>query len=189
MLYRISTSLVFCLLKLFFKFEVEGREAIPRKQPFILASNHVSNLDPPTLATACPVKIGFIAKEELFKSRLFSIYLRDVGAIPLKREKSDIKALRTCLKILKNKPLLIFPQGTRGSNFDELNFGVGFLSRKAAVPIIAARIYGTDEVLPKGAKGLSFGKIKVIFAKVDNIKEEDSYQDITLKVADKIRSL
>jgi len=189
MLYRVSTSIVFCFLKIFFKLEVKGKDKIPRNQPFILASNHMSNLDPPTLAASCPVKIGFIAKEELFKSRLFSIYLKDVGAIPLKREKSDIKALRTSLKILKTKPLLIFPQGTRGSNFDELNFGVGFLYRKAAVPIIAARVYGTDKVLPKGAKVFSCGKIKVVFAKVDNIEKEDSYQDITLKVANKIKSL
>ena len=189
MLYRVSTSIVFCFLKIFFNLEVKGKDKIPRKQPFILASNHMSNLDPPTLAASCPAKIGFVAKEELFKNRLFSFYLKDVGAIPLKRQKADIKIMRTFFNTLKNKALLIFPQGTRSADFDAVNSGVGFLSKRSGVPVIAARIYGTDKVLPKGAGSFHKGKIKVIFDKVDNIRDSDTYEEITRKVVDKIKSL
>jgi len=141
------------------------------------------------LAVSCPYKITFLAKEELFDNKLFALYLKDVGAIPLKREKSDIKTLRLALKTLKTKALLIFPQGTRGAGFDRVNSGVGFLCKKAAVPVIAARIYGTDKVFPKGAKFPRRGKIKVIFSKVQTIDQEDTYQDISRKVMEVIKNL
>jgi 1-acyl-sn-glycerol-3-phosphate acyltransferase len=189
MLYRLSTALVFCFFKLFFAIEVKGKQVFPVHRPFILASNHLSNLDPPVLASCCPYKVSFLAKEELFRNKLFALYLKDVGAIPLKRYRADIKIMRLTLDILKKKPLLIFPQGTRDASFNEANAGVGFLYKKAKAPIIAAKIQGTDLILPKGANFFRKGKIKVIFDRVNNIKESDTYSDITLKVMNKIRSL
>jgi 1-acyl-sn-glycerol-3-phosphate acyltransferase len=181
--------LVFLFLKLFFKLKVKGREALPKDQPFILASNHISNLDPAALAAVCPRKIGFLAKKELFKNRISNWYIKTVGGIPLRRGISDVSAVRETLKILRLKPLLVFPQGTRGADFDKANPGVGFLYKKAKAPIIAAKIYGTDKVLPKGAKFFKKGRIEIKFARVDNIKDSDSYEEITAKVMAKIKSL
>lgn len=189
MLYRVSRVLFKWFLKLFYGLEVKGKGVIPESGPFILASNHLSNLDPPTLAVSSPRKIGFLAKEELFKNKFFALYLRSVGAIPLKRGKSEIRAMRLVLKTLETKPLLIFPQGTRSSSLTAANSGIGFFYRKSDIPIIAARIYGTDKVLPRGAKFFSKGRIKVFFARVDNIEKNDSYEDVTRKVMEKIKSL
>ena len=189
MLYRLSKILAYSFLKLFYKLEVKGKKYIPKAGPFILASNHLSNLDPPTLAVSSPRKIGFLAKEELFKNKLLALYLRGVGAISVKRDKSDIRVMRLALKTLKTKPLLIFPQGARGGGFMAANSGVGFFYKKTGVPIIAARIYGTDKALPKGAKFFRKGGIKVVLARVDNIEKSDSYEDVTQKVMNKIASL
>jgi len=189
MFYRLSILLSRCFFKTFFALEVKGKDVFPANQPFILAANHLSNLDPPVLAVACPKRVSFMAKEELFASKLLSLYLKDVGAIPIKRGKSDIKIIRLALKTLKAKALLIFPQGTRGRSFDEANLGVGFLSQKAKVPVVAARVYGTDKVLPKGAKFFHRGKLKIVFAKVNAIKEGDDYRTITQKVMATIESL
>ncbi|MFH1519737.1 MAG: lysophospholipid acyltransferase family protein [Candidatus Omnitrophota bacterium] len=189
MLYRLSNFLVYCFSKLFCELKIEGREAIPKLGPFILASNHLSNLDPIFLVIGSPRKVGFLAKEELFKNKLAILYLKDVGAIPLKRGKSDIKAMRLALKTLKVKPLLVFPQGTRGESFEVTNNGVGFLCKKAGVPVIAARIYGTDKVFSKGVRLFHKSKVRVIFAQVDNIEKADSYANIAQKVISKIANL
>lgn len=189
MIYRLSKALVYCFLKLFYGFEVKGEEAIPKAGPFILASNHLSNLDPPTIAASSPRKIGFLAKKELFKSKLGNFYLKSVGAIPVDRGKNDIRIMRLALKTLESKPLLIFPQGTRGGSLVAANNGIGFFHKKSAVPIIAVRIYGTDKALPKGAKFFGKGKVKVVFARVDNIKNSDNYENITQKVMTKIETL
>jgi len=107
----------------------------------------------------------------------------------LKRGQNDIRAIRLALKLLKNRPLTIFPQGTRGASMEAVNSGVGFLCKKSKVPIIVARIYGTDKESCKDVNLFNKGKIRVIFARVDNIEEGDSYEDITQKVMGKIKSL
>jgi len=177
MLYRISTTLAYCYIRLSYKIEVRGRENVPKKGPFILAGNHLSNLDPPLLAALSPRKVSFLAKEELFKNKIVGLYFRSVGLLPLN------------LKVLKSKPLAIFPQGTRGVSLEAANNGVGFLCKKAKVPVIAARVYGTGKEAPEKVNFFNKGKIRVIFARVDTIEEGDSYEDITQKVMDKIKSL
>jgi len=189
MLYRISTTLVYCYLKLFYKLDIRGKEAFPKKGSFILAANHLSNLDPPLLAVVSPRKVGFLAKEELFYNKISALYFKNVGLMPLKRGQSDIRAVRLALKALESKPLAIFPQGARGLSLEAANNGVGFLCKKAKVPIVAARIYGTDKESSKEVSFFNKGKIRVIFARVDNIEEADNYEDITRKVMDKIKSL
>lgn len=189
MLYKVSTLFAYCFLKLFFDLKVEGSDAFPADQPFILASNHCSHLDPPVLASTCPKPVAFLAKQELFGNKLLSLYLNDVGVIPVRRGKSEIKIIRLALKTLKTRALLIFPQGTRNRAFEEANLGVGFLCKKAKVPVVAARIRGTDKVLPKGAKFFRRGKIKVAFARLDNITSEDDYSAITRKVMRAIENL
>jgi len=185
MLYRFSTFLSYCILKIFFKLEVQGKDQFPAGKPFILASNHISNLDPPVLAVACPYRISFLAKEELFEGRAASFYLRGVGAFPLKRGRADVKAIRLCLKILQTRALLLFPQGTRGFDFDKVSPGVGFLCKKAKIPVIAAKVCGTDKILPRGSKALNKGRVGVIFKRVDDINDSDTYEEITEKVINK----
>lgn len=97
--------------------------------------------------------------------------------------------MRLSLSILKNKPLLIFPQGTRANSYDSFKEGVGFLYQKSKVPIIAAKVYGTDKILPKSTKFLRFGKIKVIYAKVEGIEEKDTREIIAAKVVSTIKNL
>ena len=189
MVYSISKFLIICIVKIFFRIEVKGKEVFPKNQPFILASNHISYLDPGVVGGSCPYKLSYLAKEELFNNKLLKLWMKHVGAVPLKRGKADVDAMRLSIKILKTKPLLIFPQGTRTQTFDKVNRGVGFLHKKTGAPIIAARVYGTDEICPKGAKFFRPGRIKVVFAKVDNIEQSDSYEEIALKVVDKIKSL
>ncbi len=189
MLYRISTAICYAIFKIFFRLKIRGREAFNCGSPFILASNHLSHLDPPLMAVCSPYKVAFLAKEELFKNPIAIWYFKRVGVIPIKRGKADIANTRTALKTLKAKSLLIFPQGTRGGSFDELNLGVGFLAKRAKVPIIAAKITGTDKILPRGAKFLSPGRIEVTFKRVDNIKEDDIYETIAIKTAETIKNL
>lgn len=189
MVYQLSSSLLYGLSKLLFRFEILGRKAIPARGPFILASNHLSNFDPPLLAIASPRRICFLAKEELFSNSLFRFYLHSVGAIPIKRYQTDIKALRLALKTLRQKPLLVFPQGTRSHNLDEPLAGIGFLVKKTGVPVVAAYIWGTDKVLPKGKILPRFCKLKVKFGRVEDIKQSDSREQITAKVVAAIKNL
>lgn len=190
MLYRFIQITTFIICKLFFHLKLIGKDVFPPKgEPFILASNHLSHLDPPLLSLIAPCKMGFIAKEELFSTKLTNAAFNSLGAVPLSRNASDIKALRTALNILKEKPIVIFPQGERTANLDQYRPGVGFLYKKTKVPVIAARIYGSGDVLPRGSKWFKKGRITVIASRVTDINENDSPEEITIKIVNKIKSL
>lgn len=182
MCYKFSRLLCVFFCKLFFRLEVYGKECIPLDCPFIIAANHMSYLDPIIIGIASPVKLYFLAKNELFKNKFCGCYLRDVGVIPLTRERADIKAVRKVLSLIKErKPMVIFPQGQRG-DIEKVKPGAGFLYRKTGVPLIAAHITGTDKALPRGAKMVKRAKITIRFFLVENIDDEDSYEDISYKV-------
>ncbi|MDP8266550.1 MAG: lysophospholipid acyltransferase family protein [Candidatus Aceula meridiana] len=189
MLYTLGKLTVCCFLALFFKVDIKGQNVVPSKGPFILASNHVSYFDPPLLGTVIKRRVWSLAKEELFCNWLVRAFLKELGAIPLKRKTNDFRAMRQALLILKQSPLLLFPQGFIGAPWDEINSGVGFLAKKTGVPVIAARIYGAENIFPLFKRGFHKEEIRVIFSRVDEIRPKDTREEITDKVMAKIKSL
>lgn len=188
MLYRVSTLLVFFIFKTFFSLEVKGKDCIPDKKNFILASNHLSNLDPPILASVCPRRVNFAAKKELF-IKPFDLYLKGVGAIPVERKKISIQTLRNLIKVLRRGSLLIFPEGSRGAGLEKARAGVGFIYKKSQVPVIAAKISGTDKIFVPGRSFPKRVKIKVIFRRVEGLDSFQSSQDLTAKITETIEGI
>jgi len=187
MLYRPARFACFLFCKLVFRLEVKGRENIPVSGPFILAANHLSNLDPVVVGAACTRSLWYLAKEELFSIPPFGWFMRQFNAVPLKRNSSDIRALRKALVLLKeNKPIVLFPGGRRG-DVNKAKAGVGFLYKKAKVPLIGAHIDNSGKALPPGAILPKPLKITIRFFSLSEIKPEDDYQQISAKVLQAIK--
>lgn len=189
MLYSFCRMLCSWVLHLIAWTEVANREVCNKYSSFILAANHVSNLDPIVLGVSCPKPVSFIAKEELFSTKFGNWLMTGLGVIPLKRGSSDIRAMRQALNQLRIKPLAIFPQGTRGGDFSSAKKGVGFLCKKGNVPVIPVKIEGTDKILPRGKKLFRFGKIRIVFGQPVNIEGVKDTEEIVDKVVDAIRQL
>jgi 1-acyl-sn-glycerol-3-phosphate acyltransferase len=193
MLYKVFRFLLFIVFKLFFRLQVKGKEYIPKKGGFILASNHISYLDPMVLGVACPRLLNFMAKQDLFRNPLFSWLISTVGSFPVKRESVDISALKEAMQRLRNgKALLLFPEGRRGEAdavTSQPQGGVGFLAAKLNVAVVPAFIKGTEKALPKGAKFIRPSKISVYFGKQIQIERGMPYQDIAKLIMAKIRHL
>lgn len=66
MLYSFLDVVLGILFKIFLRLEVHGAENIPQTGPLVIASNHLSLLDPPVIGVAAPRKVHFMAKRELF---------------------------------------------------------------------------------------------------------------------------
>ncbi|MFH1768045.1 MAG: lysophospholipid acyltransferase family protein [Candidatus Omnitrophota bacterium] len=190
MFYWTVRFILLVIFKIFFGIKVEGREFIPKEGSFILASNHLSNIDPPVLAVACRRQLNFLAKEELFRNKFFSWLIRKLNAFPLKRQQTDLFAMRQAIKILRGgKAVLIFPQGTRGAAPDKALGGIGFLFKKTAAPVILAKLTGTDKILPKGAKAFKRHSVKVVFEKITAPSKNESYEQFARRVVEKIRDM
>lgn len=131
--------------KLFYKVEVIGAENMIDSGPAVLCPNHTSNMDVPLLYIALKRPPNFMAKEELFRHKLFGWFLKKCGAFPVKRGTGDMSAVRQAVQILKQGELLaIFPQGTRAENVDvdDAKAGAVFIASLVKAPIVPVAVTG-----------------------------------------------
>jgi 1-acyl-sn-glycerol-3-phosphate acyltransferase len=192
MLYSIGKFFFKVILKVLLRLEVYGIDNIPVEGGFILASNHMSNLDPVVLGVACPTDLNFMAKEELFKNKFFSWVLRRVNAFPLKRASADLAAIKQAIRrVNRGQALLIFPEGSRqaGGHLGDPKSGIGFLAAKLNVPVVPAFIRGTDAALAPGAKFIRLKKVSVHFGKQITVERRMAYQDTALRIMEAISHL
>ena len=168
-----------------------GREHFPKAGGFILASNHVSFVDPVVLGAVCPQKLHFLARHSLFKKPFFGWFLLQVGAFPVKRDSGDVGALKEAIRRIRAGGVLaLFPEGTRTSGAVlSLKAGVAFLAEKAGVPVVPAYIKGSDRVLPKGARCIRLHKVQVRIGRPLHIKKGMPYQEFTHHVLESIKAL
>jgi 1-acyl-sn-glycerol-3-phosphate acyltransferase len=186
------------IFKILFRWEVKGKENIPKRGAVILAAHHESYLDPAVIGTASPRQIYFLAREELFQVGFFSWIIKHLNTIPISREQLQISTLRKSLEILKEgKVLLLFPEGTRSpaGTISEGERGVGLIAAKANVPVIPVLIKGSGEALPKNKKRITTHKISVIFGKPmyfeqsGNKDKKEFYQEFSDRVMEEMKKL
>ncbi|MBI2104835.1 MAG: 1-acyl-sn-glycerol-3-phosphate acyltransferase, partial [Candidatus Omnitrophica bacterium] len=161
-----SKFLLWLFFRVGFGLEVVGQEHVPKRGAFLVASNHVSYLDPPLIGVACPRRLRFMARADLFRHLLLGAFLRGVHAIPLKREAGDIAAFRAALAALRGGAgVAIFPEGGRqlSGTPGAPKRGVGLLADAARVPVIPALVQGTFQALPPHERRLRRAKIRVAF--------------------------
>ncbi|MDD5044960.1 MAG: lysophospholipid acyltransferase family protein [Candidatus Omnitrophica bacterium] len=193
MLYRTARFIFWVILKLFFHFKVEGRDNLPKKGGFILASNHASFIDPVALGCGTGRRLNFFARHDLFKNPLWGRILLSVGAFPVVRDKADKAALKEALKRLgSGGPLVVFPEGTRSEVPGELlqpHAGIGFLALKSGVPVIPAFVSGTQNAWPKGSNRIKIAPISVRYGQPILLERGLPYAEAANKIMAKISEL
>lgn len=135
-----------------FSAEILGKENVPLKGAVILAANHLSNFDPPFLATYLDRPVFYMAKKELFRIPIFNAAIRNCHAFPVERGKGDRLAIKNALSILKKGECLgIFPEGKRSidGKLNEPKIGVALIAALSKTPVIPACIIGTDKIFTK----------------------------------------
>ena len=100
--YYVAIFLVKIWYAIMFKVEIIGKENIPETGNGVICSNHYSNYDPVSTAIYLDRLPHYIAKKELFKNKLFSWVLDQLGVFPIDRKVSmDMKAVKTAIKLFK----------------------------------------------------------------------------------------
>lgn len=128
-----------------FPYKKHGNLTRHNDGPLIIIGNHYSIWDVVPAAMATDRAIHFMAKDELGKVKIGNWNIGEAAlnwlqCIPVKRDGSDVQAVKTCLRYLKNGEVVnIFPEGTRNHSYDEfLPFkgGAAALAIKTHAPIV-----------------------------------------------------
>ena len=142
--YNLLRFIVIGMLKLWFNLKFEGKENIPKDGSNIFASNHRSYLDPVLICLPTRIPNTFMAKEELFRTNKFFVWLIKLfGAFPVSRGKGDMGAINMSFeKLNSGRNLVIFPEGTRSHDgkVGRGKTGVALIAAVAQCPVIPVGI-------------------------------------------------
>jgi 1-acyl-sn-glycerol-3-phosphate acyltransferase len=158
-LYSVAKGVFYPPLRYGLRWTIEGEEHIPAHGPAVVASNHVSYLDPLTLAYVANRKrrrVRFLAKAELFDKRGLGTLLRAAHQIPVQRGTSNaVEALRDAVVALRRgECIAVFPEGTISLDLEPMagKSGTARLAREAGVPVTPVGLWGTHRIMFKGRK-------------------------------------
>jgi 1-acyl-sn-glycerol-3-phosphate acyltransferase len=136
-------------LTLFTRFQIRGRENIPKRGPLMVVANHLALADPPILGVSISRKAMFMAKEELFRSAVPGYVIRSYGAFPVRRSGLNRDALRRAQDLFeRDMALVIFPEGRRslGRQLESAFSGAAMLAMRYQVPVLPVGIHGTEHI-------------------------------------------
>lgn len=148
------------LVRAVYRLEVVGANRLPVTGPAVVAPNHDSVLDGIVLGAAISRELRFLAKAELWRSRLLAWVLDGLGAIGIKRGNSDQLALaRMRLALEAGQAVAIFPQGAvRGDRV--WHRGAARMALVTGAPLVPVRLVGTAQALSRSRIG--FPRLRVI---------------------------
>ncbi|HEY7138802.1 MAG TPA: lysophospholipid acyltransferase family protein [Methylomirabilota bacterium] len=154
MLYAILKITIALIGRVWFRLSAVGLDQVPREGRLLLASNHLSVLDPALIGCVLPRELDYMAKAELFRIPGFGALIRRLNAHPVDRTGSDSAALRLALRLLGDgRAVLVFPEGTRGTEgqLQSARPGAGMLAALSGAPVVPVYVQGSGRALPKGA--------------------------------------
>jgi len=154
LLYSFSRVIVGMLLLLLTRCQVRGRDNVPSQGPLIVVANHLNLFDPPLVGSILSRRAVFMAKEELFRSRIVGYIMGGLSAFPVSKGRLDRRALRRAVQVLADgQALVIFPEGmrSRGRRLKPAFPGAALIALRSGAPIIPIGITGTEKM-----KGLSW---------------------------------
>lgn len=157
MIYSFCRGALRLIYKLLFRLEAHGLEHIPAEGGVLLCSNHLSNLDPPTIGILLQRKVHFMAKKELFDIFGLGWLIKQLGAFPVKRGGVSKESIKTALTLLREGHVMgIFPEGTRNKGEDASigKRGAATFALRSDAAVIPVAIIGNYKL---------FRKMKVIY--------------------------
>lgn len=188
--YTFARGLVKIYYKFMFCMDIQGEEHIPKEGGVVLCCNHMSNLDPTTMAAFVKRPVRYIAKKELFEKRWSAKLLSSLGAFPVDRQITDMKALKTAIKLLKNGEALgIFAEGTRVKEGEAkaAKAGVALFALKGEAPIVPICI--SSKYKFRSIVHIRYGEPIYLDEYKGQKVTTEMMEEITEKVMEKVREM
>jgi 1-acyl-sn-glycerol-3-phosphate acyltransferase len=152
------------------KVQVEGRDQLHAKGPYVFVANHLSYIDTPVVLASIPRQFRFLAKEELFRWWPWlpiAWHLKTAGhvAVPLDDPRGSVRALNKTAKLIESDGTSVFFFAEGGRSVDgtlgEFKHGAAYIAIKARAPMVPLALMGPDKILPMGAGVIRGGSVRL----------------------------
>lgn len=192
--YAIHQYMVQIAFSAYFNVRVFNRENVPLEGPVLLVGNHQSFLDPVLCGVGLNRELDYLARDSLFKNRVFGAYIRALNAFPVQRGHADTKAIKDVIKRLqKGRAVVMYPESTRSVDGRISPFKRGFtlIARRAGATIVPVLVDGAFDVWSRHKLLPSMGSVRVMFGKPTNpqLAKSLSRQQLVDKINRQLRDM
>ena len=139
------------------KFTVSGVQNLPKTGGAVIAINHTSYFDftfagLPAFKQGRGRKVRFMAKREVFDSKLTGPIMRSLRHIPVDRDSGAASFDEACQRLKEGELVGVYPEATISRSFEikEFKSGAARMAIAADVPIIPHIVWGAQRIWTKG---------------------------------------
>ena len=178
------------IMRPWFPVKVYGERKIPVKKSIIVA-NHLSGWDPIIFTLGTNGITPFVYKAEFRKSGFLRWAFDGLDCVPVKRGDVDMNATKSILKLLHDdKPIALFPEGTRNPNIDclqKFRTGAALFALKEHAPIRPYYIWDKTKCLHKNY--IIIGEEFTLEEFYDRPLDKETLNEATEKIRQKVDEL
>jgi len=139
------------------KFTVTGIENLPITGGAVVAINHTSYFDftfagLPAYLQHRGRKVRFMAKKEVFDSKVSGPIMRSLRHIQVDRDSGGASFVEACQKLKEGELVGVYPEATISRSFEikEFKSGAARMAVTADVPIVPHIVWGSQRIWTKG---------------------------------------
>jgi acyl carrier protein len=134
---------------------VEGTDHLVGEAPYVVATNHASNLDALVLALVLPPPVVFAAIEGVAVNPVVRVFLRRLNVHLVEggdRRRGPRDAATLTDHVRAGRVVAFFPEGRRShsAGLERFRMGAFTVAADAAVPVVPIAVRGTRAILPVG---------------------------------------
>jgi 1-acyl-sn-glycerol-3-phosphate acyltransferase len=154
--------------------------------------NHQSLLDIIVLEAICEKDLCWVAKKEIGQIPIFGHILKAPDMIPIDREskKSLLQLIADVRdRVSKNRPICLFPEGTRGDGKNLLKFKSGskLVANKLKLKVQPIVLTNTRDILDSKSLSATSGVVGVHFLDVVDTSSDGWFEDMREKMQKKLQ--
>lgn len=164
-IFRVLAGILLPFMNLLGRYRIQGGEHLPTSGAVVVAPNHYSEIDPVVIGVGI-WKLGraprYLAKASLFRVPVVGWFLRRSEQIPVERQGSrGSDPLAAANQLVDNElVVVVYPEGTLTRDPDlwpmRGKTGAVRLALTAGVPLVPVAHWGTQKIMPRYGKGISF---------------------------------
>ncbi len=137
------------VLPFFFHLDTQGLERLPPQGALIVASNHLSSWDIPSLALRSRRMFHYMAKSEYARNGFLRWLFIKLEAFFVRRGEGDMDAIRNALAVLSaGQVLAMYPEGHRSDDHALIHahMGMALIALKSGAPVMPVATWGSELV-------------------------------------------